>query len=1303
MPDDPQSSSQGGLNLDKGAEINVGAGDVVGRDKIVNNIKLINQRALSAVEEAKLAREFERQELAQGVSAFVSRLQARASETADAKTGGPYKGLLEYRLSDAELFFGREYAVRELLQNLGRGPLTVLHSESGAGKTSLLQAGLSPNLIGSGHLPVYLRPYNLNPVLALKRAFLSDPAQAPTLAAAPLRDFLRKVCEVLGPQTTLYIFVDQFEEFFTRLEDVADRVVFVNELAECLEDDGLNMCWMLALRSEYFGNLANFRPRIRNPFENDYRLNRLTRVEAQEVIAKPAEKQDFKFETGLIEALLDDLGKDGEIAPPQIQLVCLALFEELEPDQTLITRTLYDREGGAAGILRGHLERVLSRDLRPEQRAAARRLLETLISSESQRIVRPHRDLVAEMGVKGVTPETLDIILNQLVDSRLLRADETDDGLVYELAHDYLLGEIKLDPDVQARKAAQELLEQEVRAYRRYKTLLAEDRLKVIEPYIAELRLTAEAEQLLVESRVEAERERREDEARRQKELDDARKLAEETEARRKAETERAREAEQSSARLRTRNRTLTVVGAVALLAAVAAVFFGILSNRNATEAQIANTQSAQNLSAAQVANTHSAQNLTAAQIAGTQAAEQRDEAQRLAQISLARQLAAVALNQISADPERALLLALEAYRTVPLPETENALHQALSASQVRLAFRGHTGEVWSAQFSTDGQYVLTASDDKTAIVWNAVTGEMVKVLSGHNDTVWSARFSSDDKYVVTASKDGTARVWDAVRGQELKTLSGHQGPARDAQFSPDGKLVVTAGEDGAVRIWDVASGREQRQWLAYQPITFPVTATFNSDGTQIATTSGDGFARVWDATTSLELFEFGGDANCWPISLAYNLSGDKFVTSSGYYYNACTWGATSGALLEQFFGHSWYVRAAAFSPDDNYIATASYDKTARISNVETGEEKAVLRGHTSGLYTVAFDPTGANLVLTAGDDTARLWETTPGVEWRSFSVPGQPLVATFSPDSHHLVAGGFDGLVRVWDIEKPDDAPLSLTGHQAGVGHPAYNSDGSRIIAPSDDGTVRIWEADSGEEIKVLTEPGWWIMHAVSFSHDNRLVVTGGRDNLAHIRDATTWEEVQPPLKGHTVFILDAAFSLDDKRLATASMDGTARVWEVATGKTLFTLKHGDGVVGVAYSPNGQWIATSSVDQTARLWDASTGAQVRVFNGHNAEVTDIAFSPDGARLATASRDGTAIIWDVATGQELIRLVGAQNDLLSITYSPDGKYLATTDADGIMRLYLMQIEDLVALAQKRVTRELTPEESAQFLQEGAGP
>jgi YVTN family beta-propeller protein len=475
--------------------VEIGGGDFVGRDKIVNNIQNIYQRALTAAEEAKQAQAIEVEYLAHGVSAYVERLQARASEVDD--TGGPYKGLLEYRLSDAEIFFGREQDTREVLQLLDRHPLTVLHSESGAGKTSLLEAGVSPHLIAGGHLPVCRRPYDVAPTLAIKQAFLPNLSVAPGLAAASLRDFLWQVCNILGPHTTLYIFLDQFEEFFTHL-DQATHAGFVRELAECLDDETLDARWVLALRTEFFGNLATFRPRIRNPFENDYRLSRLTRDQAQAVITRPAERYGIGFEAGVVDTLLDDLGQT-EIAPPQIQLVCSALYGELGNEKA-ITRELYDREGGAAGILRGHLERVLSRDVPAPQRTTARRLLEALISSELRRLIRTHAGLAAELVPQGVAPEALDATLAQLVDSRLLRVHgEGAEGgeLSYELAHDYLLDEIKLDPAVQARKAAQELLDREVQSYVRHGTLLSEDKWAIVEPRRSELVLSDEATTLL--------------------------------------------------------------------------------------------------------------------------------------------------------------------------------------------------------------------------------------------------------------------------------------------------------------------------------------------------------------------------------------------------------------------------------------------------------------------------------------------------------------------------------------------------------------------------------------------------------------------------------------------------------------------------------------------------------------------------------------------------------------------------------------------------------------------------------------
>jgi YVTN family beta-propeller protein len=475
------------------------AEDIVNRDKIVNHIQNIYQRALTSIEATEQARAVEDEHLAQGVLTLARRLSARAIGGSSAsEPASPYKGLLEYRLSDADIFYGRSQAIAELLDHLNQSPLTVLHSEPGAGKTSLMQAGVSPLLIAVEHLPIYLRPYDLNPAFALKRAFLPALVTDEPLAKAPLRDFLSRVGGVLGTETTVYVFLDQFEEFFTRVDE-ATRPDFIDDLAECLEDETLAVRWLLGLRSDYFGLLASFRPRILRPFENDYRLNRLTRAEAQQAIQDPAKQRGVTFEVGLIDTVLDDLGRE-EIAPPQMQLVCSTLYQSLPQGEQIVTHALYRAQGSAAGILRGHLGRVLRRDLSADQRLIAQRLLESLITSDLRRVMRTRAELAAELVSQVKTPAAFDSVLNQLVDSRLLRAEETDGGLAYELAHDYLLGEVKLDPAVQARKAAQELLEQEVRAYQRHGTLLSDDHLAVINARRAELVLNEDARTLLLKS-----------------------------------------------------------------------------------------------------------------------------------------------------------------------------------------------------------------------------------------------------------------------------------------------------------------------------------------------------------------------------------------------------------------------------------------------------------------------------------------------------------------------------------------------------------------------------------------------------------------------------------------------------------------------------------------------------------------------------------------------------------------------------------------------------------------------------------
>jgi WD40 repeat protein len=99
---------------------------------------------------------------------------------------------------------------------------------------------------------------------------------------------------------------------------------------------------------------------------------------------------------------------------------------------------------------------------------------------------------------------------------------------------------------------------------------------------------------------------------------------------------------------------------------------------------------------------------------------------------------------------------------------------------------------------------IVTASDDNTARIWDAATGNEIRVLRGHEGRVWSAAFSRDGTRIVTASGDKTARIWDAATGNKIKVLRGHESVVRSAAFSPDGTRVVTASDDKTARISDV-------------------------------------------------------------------------------------------------------------------------------------------------------------------------------------------------------------------------------------------------------------------------------------------------------------------------------------------------------------------------------------------------------------------------------------------------------------------------------------------------------------------
>jgi WD domain, G-beta repeat len=153
---------------------------------------------------------------------------------------------------------------------------------------------------------------------------------------------------------------------------------------------------------------------------------------------------------------------------------------------------------------------------------------------------------------------------------------------------------------------------------------------------------------------------------------------------------------------------------------------------------------------------------------------------------------------------------------------------------------------VVSANFDRTGERVVTASQDKTARIWDARSGREVCEPLRHDGWVLSAGFSDDGTRVVTTSDDGTARVWNAQNGMPLTPPLRHKGWVVSASFSPDGASVITASTDKTAQVWDAATGAPKGEPLRHKGEV--TNASFNRDGSKIMTSCADGTAQVWPA-----------------------------------------------------------------------------------------------------------------------------------------------------------------------------------------------------------------------------------------------------------------------------------------------------------------------------------------------------------------------------------------------------------------------------------------------------------------------
>ncbi|MBZ4415748.1 CHAT domain-containing protein [Myxococcus sp. RHSTA-1-4] len=366
--------------------------------------------------------------------------------------------------------------------------------------------------------------------------------------------------------------------------------------------------------------------------------------------------------------------------------------------------------------------------------------------------------------------------------------------------------------------------------------------------------------------------------------------------------------------------------------------------------------------------------------------------------------------------------------------------------------------------------------------------------------------------------------------------------------------------------------------------------------------------------------------------------------------------------------GHDEAVVHVEVSPDGRYVATTSYDGTARLWSLDGKGAPRVLKGHGGPVHHATFSPPdGANLLTSSEDGTARLWQLSDGKLLRVFRHHGAVQWGAFSPDRRWVATASQDGRARVWSLES--EAEPRVLEHKGPVHTVAFSPDGEELVTASQDGTARLWSFNKLEHPRELRHPD--ALTSAMFDPDGTHVLTASRSGVARVWPVEG-REAPVVLAGHRGELTTARFSPDGQSVVTASVDGTARLWRVDDPEHFRELgRHPEAVRLATFSgPPGEWILTVSADTTARVWSTThEAAPPRVLRGHRSSILWGAFSPDGTRAVTGSVDKTARVWRLDTPRDSLPLQEPGAIIWSVAFSPDGRRMATASEDHKVRVW----------------------------------
>ncbi|MDJ0747783.1 MAG: hypothetical protein QNJ32_31240 [Xenococcaceae cyanobacterium MO_167.B27] len=1133
----------------------------------------------------------------------------------------PYLGLDKFQIKDKDKFFGREQWIIELSKHLEKDNVLLLLGASGNGKSSLIRAGLIPKLeeTWGSFINLTFEP-DVNPFVSLYACLVIQTQYRQSeaeIARTVKEDTLVQVVNSLKRDSRWLIFIDQFEELFTRTQKPeCDK--FVASLVRLIKEQDSMVKIVLTMRADFLDRLSPY-PGLGTVHDRYSRmLTDMSDSELKLAIAEPAARNGVTFEKDLVKRIIDDFRQQAG-SLPLLQYTLKLLWEKDDIEDRVLNTKTYEELGGITGALNQQANNIYDKELNKQEKEAAKQIFLELVNLADGKPTsrRVNKSIFEDGTVKGR-------VLEKLIENRLLVSRGEKGQATVEVAHEALLTSWtklqNLIKDNLQAIAIRNRLYDDVAQWKKTKNnadLWRGSKLT----QVVELReddtfnsvlggFSKDANQFIDVSVGLHKRQRRRIIIAlssfsafalclaalagwqwRQAEIGQIRALRTSSEALSESNPfEALKESLRAGKKLKQpllQVLTPDVQLRNRVIATLQKTVYTVKERKRLAVPQSMLLNAIFSPDGRLLVTTGTDGSVRLWNLDGKPLDKFTGHRDRIMGVSF--------------SPDGRLIATAGQDRTVRLWD--------LKGKQIDRCI-GHTAEVWSVSFSPYGNLIASAAKDKTARLWDLNCKPLDK-FTGHTERLSSVSFSSDGQQLATTSADGTTRLWN-LTGQQLKELRGHRSKSwvTSVSFSPDGKLLATAGGDGSVCLWDLEGDQKCNGFLAHSG--WVIWLSFSPDGRFLATAGEDGIARLWNLKGQ-KIADFAGHINR-VTRVSFQADG-KLLATVGEDGTTRLWDL-EGKQLVKFTGVGGQVSIIRFSPSRQELATAEEDGTARLWDLDgtqltvfpasqspvTGESPAdfcSVTGESPADFRivprVSFSPNGRLLATARKDGTVHLWNVDDQQLLAKFRGHRSEMYnLSFSPDSRLLATAGQDCTARLWDLS--GNLIAEFLGHKRKVWSVVFTPDGQQLVTSSDDGTTRLWDLQ-GKQLNSFQSGYLGGGDFVSISPDG-LLATSGYHGIVELWNLSGKQVKQvAKCEGYPRTVTDVNFSRDGKQLATAHADGTARVWNLSgqSCQQLAEFKHGTQVESVSFSPDGNLLATASSDGTAKLWQIESFDELMV------------------------------------------------------------------------------------------------------------